>query len=136
MKHAIYILLAALALLLASCKKKHHDDIPQLNQAAGWREIGMTGVATIWYPDSVKRLLLFENKRYYKQINQDTVTARGTYELVTVDEYWTHKKMQGIRFSGDHVTYTLQMRHDTLVIANNDGALDVYVRYYKSVPTM
>ena len=135
MKHAIYILLAALALLLASCKK-HHDDLPPIYMEGVWREIGMTGVASIWYPDSIRRYLSLDINHQYEQYNQDTVSSRGTYELMTVNEYWTHKKMRGIQFSGDHVPYTLQMRHDTLVIANNDGALDGYVRYYKKVPSM
>lgn len=48
MKHIFYVLLAALAIFLAACRKDKKPDPVYLD--GNWRQIGEIGFGTIWYP--------------------------------------------------------------------------------------
>jgi hypothetical protein len=122
MKHVLYILLSALALFLAACKKKH-DVKPHLE--GNWREIGHSGLAMIWYPDTFRAYMTLENNRYTHS-TQGTIDRSGAYQQMTVEEYGTGKPRPGIRFDGQPLTYTISFVHDTLVLTDNSGVVCGY----------
>lgn len=130
MKHIFYVLLAALALFLAACKKDKKPVPVYLD--GNWRQIGEIGFGTIWYPDSINKRLQLENQRY--TFSTDNIpTSNGAFELLTVKEYWTGKMVPGIQFEREPSTFTTSLQHDTLVIRNNDGMVCGWSRYYRKV---
>jgi hypothetical protein len=77
MKHAIYILLAALALLLASCKKDKKSNPANLDGT--WLQIGDAGFVLNWYPPSDDNKLQLGNNRYTHYYG-NTSTQSGNFE--------------------------------------------------------
>ena len=136
MKHAFYILLSALALLLvSSCKKNQDADLPTVE--GRWRYIGQAAPTIVWASDSSRSFLDLNNNHYEKSL-QDAIIERGTYELLTVSETRTGQQVPGIRFEEENSTdekgtYTISFRRDTLILTFNEftpcGMKLFYKRY-------
>lgn len=127
MKHIFYVLLAALALFLAACKKDKKPVPVYLDGT--WLQIGDAGLIVNWYPPSVDKQLRLENNRY-THYYKNAATLSGSFELLNVTERGTDKTVLGIRFDGGHDIHTATVTHDTLCIRPNNGGdwADYYIK--------